>query len=94
MRKHLAVLSLTTAVLSMPGFASTNPDGRSLFTSKCAMCHGIGQKKLGPAVKSMSPDPKVLRITIAKGRNAMPGYAGKLKSAEIDALVDYLLANQ
>ncbi len=92
-KKYLAAL-LTTTILSIPFIASANPDGESLFKSNCTMCHDIDQKKMGPSVKSMNTDPKVLHATITAGKNAMPGYDGKLSGAEIDALVKYLVANQ
>ncbi|NOZ54145.1 MAG: cytochrome c [Gammaproteobacteria bacterium] len=70
------------------------PDAQSLFKQKCSLCHAIDKKKLGPAVNTMSNGEETLRQAIIKGKNSMPGYEGKLTRAEIDALVDYLLANQ
>ncbi len=66
-----------------------------LFKQKCAFCHAIDKKgPLGPAINSMSRERDILRGVIIKGENSMPGYGGKLSSAEIEALVGYLLANQ
>jgi len=92
-RISLAAL-LTTTMLVIPTISSANPDGQSLFKSNCTMCHDISKKKLGPPVKNMAKDQEALRQTITAGRNAMPSYEGKLSAAEIDALVEFLLANQ
>ena len=85
---------LAISMTSMANTASANPDGQQLFNSKCLMCHAIAQKKMGPSVKSMSTDAGSLRTGIAKGKGMMPGFENKLSGAEIDALVDYLIANQ
>ena len=69
-------------------------DAAALFKSKCSTCHAVDKKKMGPALKDMATDPKALRDTIANGRNMMPKYAGKLSDEEIDALVDFIKAQQ
>ncbi len=85
---------LTIAIASMATTVSANPDGQQLFNSKCLMCHSLDQKKMGPSVKSMSTDPDSLRTIITMGKGMMPAYEKKLSGAEIDMLVDYLIANQ
>jgi len=79
---------------ALPVFASEIVDAEQLFKQKCALCHAMDKKKLGPAVNSMSSEVETLRETIATGRNSMPSYQGKLTGVEIEVLVDYLLANQ
>lgn len=74
-----------------PVIAAAPPDAEQLFKQKCSLCHAIDKKKLGPAVSAMSRDVESLRETLMKGKNAMPGFEGKLTGAEIDALVDYLV---
>jgi mono/diheme cytochrome c family protein len=91
-RYLVAILGATMASMTLA--ASANPDGQQLFSSKCAMCHALDQKKMGPSVKSMSTDAEALRTAIAKGKNSMPAFAGKLSDVEIAAVVDYLKANQ
>jgi len=85
---------LAIAMTSMANTASATPNGKQLFNSKCLMCHAIDQKKMGPSVKSMSSDAASLRTGIAKGKGMMPAFEKKLNASEIDALVDYLIANQ
>lgn len=91
--KTLLVIPLLFSPLS-PLFADDKPDAQQLFKQKCSLCHAIDKKKLGPAVNAMSSDEASLRQAVTRGRNSMPGFANKLTRAEIDALVDYLLANQ
>lgn len=93
MNKYLISI-LTIVTSSMAATASANPDGQQLFKSKCAMCHSIDQKKMGPSVKSMSTDAASLRTSIAMGKGMMPAFEKKLNTAEIDVLVDYMIANQ
>lgn len=93
MNRYL-VLIVAVAMASLTIPASANPDGQQLFNSKCVMCHALDQKKMGPSVKSMSSDAASLHTAIAKGKNSMPAFEGKLNDAEITALVDYMKANQ
>ena len=75
-------------------------DGKSIYTSKCASCHGAsGMADTGagkamkvapatdPSVKSMSEADMIAATTNGKGK--MPAYKGKLSDDEIKASVDY-----
>ena len=77
--------------------------GEALFKAKCAMCHGpdgSGKTTMGQALKI--PDlhsDQVQKMTdaelkdvIAKGKNKMPGYEGKLNKEQIEKLVAYIRA--
>lgn len=83
-----------TGMLAAPAFAADAPDGAKIFKSKCAMCHKIDSKKMGPAVKAMNTDAEVLRSVISDGRKMMPKFSGKLSAEEIDAVVVYLKEQQ
>jgi len=74
--------------------AAASIDVARLFKKKCAMCHAVDKKKVGPALKSMSRDPDALKATIADGRKMMPKFGKKLGEAEIDALVKYIQSKQ
>jgi len=88
----LLSMSLLYSTVSMVS-ASELPNGEQVFKQKCSLCHAIDKKKLGPAVNSMSREAGILREIISKGKGGMPAYEGKLAGEEIDALVEYLLAN-
>ena len=76
-------------------------DAEALFKTKCAMCHGAdatGKTPMGaklnipdlrsPAVQNL-PLSDVTAI-IAKGKNRMPGYEGKLTAEQISQLATYV----
>jgi len=88
--KILTALAIA-GLLAAPAFAADGPD---IFKKKCAMCHKIDKKKVGPAVKAMNTDAEVLRSVISDGRKMMPKYSGKLSAEEIDAVVAYLKEQQ
>lgn len=93
MNRYFAAI-LAAAMASMTMSASANQNGQQLFDSKCKMCHALDQKRLGPSVKAMSSNAATLQNIIAKGKNSMPAFEGRLSAAEITALVDYMKANQ
>jgi len=74
--------------------AMADVDVSKLFKKKCAMCHAVDKKRIGPALKSMNSSPEVLKATIVNGRKMMPKFGKKLEEAEIDALVEYILSKQ
>lgn len=97
-RTMLLVMVLVVAVAPVAAFAD---DAAALFKSKCAMCHGADGSGDTPAGKSMKArdlrsaevqkqSGEDLEKTINNGKGKMPAYKGKLKEAEIDALVKYI----
>jgi len=97
-RTMLLVMVLVVAVAPIAAFAD---DAAPLFKSKCAMCHGADGSGDTPAGKSMKArdlrsaevqkqSGEDLEKTINNGKGKMPAYKGKLKEAEIDALVKYI----
>jgi len=74
--------------------AMADVDVGKLFKKKCAICHAVDRKKVGPALKNMNCDPKVLKATIINGRKMMPKFGKKLEEVEIVALVKYILSKQ
>ena len=97
-RTMLLVMVLVVAIAPVAAFAD---DAVVLFKSKCAMCHGADGSGDTPAGKSMKArdlrsaevqkqSAEDLEKTINNGKGKMPAYKGKLKEAEIDALVKYI----
>jgi len=74
--------------------AAEGIDAAKLFKTKCAMCHAMDKKKVGPAVKGMNSDSEALRSAITNGQNRMPKFGAKFSAEEIDALVIYLQAQK
>ncbi|MDQ6973033.1 MAG: cytochrome c [Mariprofundaceae bacterium] len=94
MKKTFAIM-IAAACLGLGSQAAiAGPDGAKIFKKKCAMCHKIDKKKVGPAVKDMNKDNAVLKATITNGRKMMPKFSKKLDAAEIDAVVAFLAENR
>jgi mono/diheme cytochrome c family protein len=95
-----AVMLVTAFCTAPPSVAQTSP-GEDLFKAKCASCHGpdgAGKTVMGTALKirdlrsedvQKQTDADLNRI-IAKGKNKMPAFDGKLKKEQIEQLVGYV----
>ena len=106
--KKAIVLCLTVVVLiaGVWGLLTENcaaeERGKSIYDSKCAICHGADGKGNGPAAASLSPSPKDFNTasfwqemndakiteTIENGHGAMPAFT--LSSGEIRAVINYM----
>lgn len=93
----LLLLLISTVMI----YANAADSGAALFTTKCAMCHGAdatGKTAMGaklnirnlvsPEVQKQS-DVELGQI-IAKGKNKMPAYEGKLSKDEIAQLTAHI----
>ncbi len=92
--KKISVFAAIFFTPILPASAVELPNVEQLFKQKCSFCHAVDKQTLGPAINTMSSDAKILRQAIIKGKNAMPGYDKKLTSAEVEAIVNYLLENR
>ncbi len=69
--------------------------GRTVWANSCASCHGVaGGGAKGPklnegAVLVSYPLVEDQIELVTTGRNAMPGFAGRLSEADIEAVVRY-----
>lgn len=97
MRK-LLILAAVAAIL-LPGLASAEEDGKALYASKCAMCHGKdgvgnamskGSRHMNDAEfqKSMTVEDIVKVIT--DGKNKMPPNKDKLTAEQIQAIAAHV----
>jgi mono/diheme cytochrome c family protein len=97
----LIILILLSSLFLAQSYAAEN--AAAVFTSKCAMCHGAdghGKTAMGakfnikdlasPEVQKQS-DAELTQI-IAKGKNKMPAFDGKLTKDEIAQLSVYVKA--
>jgi cytochrome c6 len=95
----LAILIILSSLFIAQSYAADN--AATIFTSKCAMCHGAdgqGKTPMGTKfnIKNLA-SPEVqkesvaeLTQTITKGKNKMPAYEGKLTKDEITQLATYV----
>ena len=93
----LIALALAAA-FTLPGFAEeAKVDGKALYGSKCAMCHGADGVAKSMAKGSLNfNDPKftlsgdeIVKVTM-EGRNKMPKMEGKLKPEDAKAIAEYI----
>jgi len=82
-----------------PEKSVSSADGKALYASKCAMCHGADAKGgFGPDLTAAdyqfgkSHEAIVETISEGRGNGKMPGFKAQLKQDEIDALANYLLS--
>ena len=90
--KRIAIF--TIAVLGLAGGAFAQ-DAKTLYTQKCASCHGAdgkGETPMGKKMKLKSiagmDAAKAAKIT-AEGVGKMPAYKGKLTDQQIKEICEY-----
>jgi hypothetical protein len=73
--KRVLIASLGALSLLQPSFSSADiTNGKTLFTQRCAMCHGADIRGTGPlANKSNPPTPDLTTATFKKRLNDYPG---------------------
>ena len=91
---------LLTSGVSAQEHAAATPASKSLFSSRCAMCHGADGhgSDMGKSLKVkdltskevQSESDADLAHLIATGKNNMPPFKDSLKEDEIRGLVQYL----
>lgn len=97
--KHMVSLAAALALAAfVPVFAAE--DGKALFDSKCAMCHGSDgvAKKMGTGSKNFNDAEwkktatadGIIKIT-KEGKGKMKGLGEKLNDAQMKAVADYVL---
>jgi mono/diheme cytochrome c family protein len=96
----VALVLLVACLTTTRSIAQTDP-AEDLFKGKCGSCHGpdgAGKTTMGTMLKirdlrsedvQKQTDADLNRI-IAKGRNKMPAFDGKLKKDQIEQLVVYV----
>lgn len=103
MKRILSVLLLSIAIFtfafSAPAFAGDAAKGASIFKANCAQCH-LGGKNLVQANKSLKKadldkygmnSAEAIIAQVTNGKNAMPAFKGRLKSAQIEDVTAYVL---
>jgi mono/diheme cytochrome c family protein len=107
MKTKLSVILLATLVGNvLPAisnvYGGAYDQGKSLYESKCLICHGANGKGDGPAAAALSPHPKdfdrpqfwkgnvaqKIANTIHNGHGPMPAF--DLSDDEIKAITDYM----
>jgi mono/diheme cytochrome c family protein len=105
MRKVLLMIATLAAVGLFVGSAFAEPDGKALYSAKCAMCHGAdgvaksmwaktGVHNLNDAAWQKSKSDADITKVIVDGSadKKMPGYKDKMTAEEIAAIVKHVRA--
>lgn len=88
----LGALPLTAAADESPA-ASTAAQGRQLYTSYCARCHGVNMVNTGASfdLRSFPADQRERFVrSVTQGLRAMPAWGTTFKPDELDALWLYV----
>jgi cytochrome c6 len=91
-------LALLLAVTSLYATAALAADAKTVFTTKCTVCHGADGKGTSPMAKKLGvKDLTATKLTaaeieamVAKGKGKMTGFQGKLSPEEIKAVAAFV----
>jgi mono/diheme cytochrome c family protein len=96
---RLGVVMAVVALLGVAAIAADAPDGKALFESKCAMCHGKdGVAKSTAKGAANFNDPKfqaantakAIETIIADGKGKMKGLKEKLTPEQVSAIAAHV----
>jgi mono/diheme cytochrome c family protein len=96
----LALIGAVALFAARPARAQ-NPTPDSIYTARCAICHGAngdGNTEAGKASETPNfRSPDILKMTTAEliattkdGKGNMPPYAGELTDAQISQVIAYV----
>lgn len=102
-KTYIAIASCLVLFLALaaPAVYAQNPEADALFKAKCVMCHGadaagktpMGSKLNIPDLRAPETQKKSgadLASVIAKGKNKMPAFEGKLTPGQLNQLATYV----
>ena len=93
----IVVLCAAVLMLGLPALAADAPDGKAIYASKCAMCHGAdgvakamakGSRNFNDPAFTASVD-EIVKVT-HEGKGKMPKMEGKLTPEEMKAVAEYV----
>lgn len=98
---NLKLMAGLFLLLAPAGLAAADAAGKSIFTSKCAICHGPNGDGNSPIGKTLNvPDfhsaqarkmtEAEMKAIVTDGKNKMPAFKDSLTDAEIRQVVDYV----
>jgi len=96
---QFGVVVTVVALLGATAFAADGPDGKALFESKCAMCHGKngvansmakGAANLNDPKFQEANTAKAIETIIAGGKGKMKGLKDKLTAEQISAIAAHV----
>ena len=96
-----SILIIALFVVSSVAITAAQNPGKTVFASKCAICHGVdgkGSTSIGKSLKiadlhsesAAKMSDADLKNVITNGKNKMPPFKGKLTDAQLDQVVSYI----
>jgi mono/diheme cytochrome c family protein len=99
MRRLTTVTLLVLATAAAAGSAFAADDGKTLYETKCALCHGKNgvAKPAGkgsrnfddPAFQAVSSTDAIAKVT-SEGKGKMPAYRSTLTPGQIQAIAAHI----
>jgi len=96
---RLGVVAVVVGLLGAAALAADAQDGKALFESKCAMCHGKDgvAKSMAKGAANLN-DPKfqeantakAIEVVVADGKGKMKGLKDKLNPEQISAIAAHV----
>ena len=72
-------------------------NGKQIFISNCGSCHRLGAAgtsgSVGPNLDQLKPDAATVEQQVRNGGGGMPSFEGRLSSAQIAAVANYVAQN-
>jgi outer membrane protein assembly factor BamB len=72
-------------------------NGKQIFISNCGSCHRLGAAgtsgSVGPNLDQLKPDAATVEQQVRNGGAGMPSFEGRLSSAQIAAVANYVAQN-
>lgn len=99
MRRAL-IACLLIVVAGCGGRVPEDASGEQIYASVCARCHGaelqggVGPALVGDAVPSLEQPESYFTQTISRGKGRMQSFSGVLTDAQVQLVVDFILAEQ
>ena len=101
MKSTVVVAIFSLFILTSVASAADAAAGKTVFTQKCAMCHGADASGNTPMGKNLkikdlrSPEVQKqshsdLEGIVRNGKNKMPAFKGKLTDPQIDNVLAYI----
>jgi cytochrome c6 len=99
---NVRLIAALFLMLALAGFAAADDaPGKSIFTSKCAICHGPQGDGNSPIGKTLNvPDfhsaqaqkmtDAEVKAIVTNGKNKMPAFKDTLTDTQIDEVVNYV----
>ena len=99
MKKLVMIAALAALVIAVAPLAIAGEDGKALYDSKCAMCHGKdgvakpmakGARNLNAADFQKEASADSIGKLISEGKGKMPAYKEKLSAEQVKAVAEYV----